>query len=196
MTISMTISSVSKVQVLDSVLAELANGDVLVALDRLFAELREIRNASSTDEWLRFAKQTAIEHPLCTALHRDPMLRRSFDKPRGYAGDAMLIDYIYRVQRPEGLDSESMAAYDYLTTARPASLAVQTRRRVVARAIDGLLERPRGSRRVLSVACGHLREGQISRAFRDAALDEVVALDSDADSLAMTRMNYATAPVT
>lgn len=180
---------------LDQIHEEFLRGDTLVALDRLFAELRDLRARKSTEGWLEFAKQTAIEHPLREAIHREPMVCHSFEKPRGYAGDAELIDYIYRVSTPEGVSEQIREAYDYCTTARPASLAVQTRRRVVARAIDELVHRPRGLRRALAVACGHLREAELSRALAAGEIDEVVALDADELSLARARREYGELPI-
>lgn len=192
----MIASKEDDLRILDGIHDELIRGDPLVALDRLFAELKGLRERKTTDEWLEFAKETAIEHPLCAAIHREPMVSRSFEKPRGYAGDAKLIDYIYRVRTPDDVDEDVRRAYDCCTTARPASLAVQTRRRVIARALDGLMERPRGQRRALAVACGHLREVELSRAVDEGEIDEIVALDSDPVSLAQARRDYEHLPVT
>ena len=43
-------------------------------------------------------------------LHADPMARRSFEKPRGYAGDAVLLDDLYglRVPDPQHLQARSI----------------------------------------------------------------------------------------
>lgn len=192
----LTLLRIHGVDLLDRIHLELTTGDALLALDRLFVELRTLRGVMKPEEWRRFAKETAIQHPLCKLLHQDPMISRSYEQPRGYAGDAELIDYIYRIRRPEAAPPRVEEIFDYFTTARPASLAVQNRRRVVARRLDGLLRAPRGLRRVLSVACGHLREGHLSRAFLGKQLDEVVALDADALSLECLERNFPDHQVT
>ena len=64
------------------------------ALTRLFEGLRELRSAASTGEWPGLREQIQ-SHPVRALIHEDPMTRRSFEKPRGYAGDAVLLDYIY-----------------------------------------------------------------------------------------------------
>ena len=187
-----TMSIPTGTALLDQVRSEFLDGDPIVALDHLFAGLNRVRARLAPSEWRVFAKQTAIEHPVRDLIHEDPMMRRAFEKPRGYAGDAVLIDYIYRLRRAEGVGHLGEAIYDYATSARPAALGVQTRRRIVARAIDRLRERPVGNRRVLSVACGHFREGHLSRAFQAGEIDEVIGLDSDADSLGVVDENFAT----
>jgi SAM-dependent methyltransferase len=61
---------------------------------------------------------------------------------------------------------------------------VLERRTILAGEIDAVAER-RHSPRILSIACGHLREAQVSNAVRQGAISEFVALDQDAESLAV-----------
>lgn len=190
----MTMKPTVGTTLLDAVHEEIVHGDPVHALDRLFAGLRGLRRDLDHDSWRAFSKGAAIEHPLREVIHQDPMMRRSFEKPRGYAGDAVLIDYIYRVHQAAG-PGLGREIYDYATSARPASLGVQHRRRVIARAIDALASRPPGQRRVFSVAAGHFREGHLSRAFRKGELDEVVALDADAKSLAVIHDTFPSGAV-
>jgi extracellular factor (EF) 3-hydroxypalmitic acid methyl ester biosynthesis protein len=71
----------------------------------------------------------------------------------------------------------------------PACQGVRTRRAIVAATIDRLAEeRPRP--RVLSIAAGHLREASLSVAVRRRKVGRLVALDSDAESLAEVRQSY------
>lgn len=181
-----TITMTESTMLLDRVRSELLQGDVTVALDRLFAGLHEARSVMDPETWRRFAKERAIDHPLRDLIHQDPMVRRSFEKPRGYAGDAVLIDYIYRLRGRDEVSGVGRQVYDYASSARPAALGVQGRRRLMARRLDAVADaRPDGVARVLCVACGHFREGHLSRAFLADRHDEVIALDSDAESLAV-----------
>lgn len=181
---------------MDAALQELQQGRAWVALDRVFAGLNTIRERLDRADWLHWADTEFAEHPLFASLMEDPMLKRSYEKPRGYPGDAVLLDYIYRIRQPHECPSLGREIWDHCTSTRPAALAVQARRRVIGRALDELAERPVGQRRALAVACGHLREGHLSDALRGDELDEVLALDSDSESLAVVERLFGSHGVT
>ena len=177
---------------LDEVQSDLTQGAGSAALERLFEGLQDLRSSLGRDDWQSFAKKAAIEHPLRELVHHDPMVRRSFEKPRGYAGDAQLIDYIYRLRGSDEVSGIGREVYDYASSVRPAALGVQMRRRAMADELDRVAAaKPDQSARVLCVACGHFREGQLSRAFLEDRHDEIVALDSDAESLAVVDADFA-----
>ena len=152
------------------------------AVRALFEGLRSLRGAGCADSW-RAVTSRVMAHPVRALIHEDPMTRRSFEKPRGYAGDAVLLDYIYRHTVLEDVTSTGRVVNDY-AVGRPAACAVRHRRDYLAHRIDRVADRVEGAR-VLSVACGHLREGELSTAVRTGALGELVALDADEDSLAV-----------
>ncbi|MEM7201380.1 MAG: class I SAM-dependent methyltransferase [Planctomycetota bacterium] len=171
------------VALLDRTQRDLEGGASHRAMRRLFAGLQDVRRQLSPVEWRRFATETAIHHPVRALLHRDPMTRRSFDKPRGYSGDAVLLDYIYRVLGAEPTCSIGRSVYDY-AVARTAACGVRHRRDLLARALDDAADEKDGGAHVLSVACGHLREAELSAAARRGGLDRLLALDADGESLA------------
>ena len=81
-------------------------------------------------------------------LHEEPATVRSFRRPRGYAGDARLIDFLYehpavdaelRSASPRGRTMNAMAL------ASATSVAVQERRRLLARLLDATAERGEAS---------------------------------------------------
>lgn len=165
------------------------------ALCRLFEGLRELRHRAGEESWPEL-RQAIQAHPVRELIHEDPMTRRSFEKPRGYAGDAVLLDYIYGelVDAQEGASPRARAVQRY-ASGRPAAAAVRHRRQWLAFQIDraadrALAERPTGAR-VLSVACGHLREGRDSVALQSGAISECVAVDADARSLAEVERDFA-----
>jgi len=43
-------------------------------------------------------REECLQHPVAKLLLQEPITRWSFQKPRGYSGDAVLIDYIYRLK--------------------------------------------------------------------------------------------------
>lgn len=131
-------------------------------------------------------------HPLARLLLADPFTHRAATKPRGYAGDAVMMDYIYSVEDGTGAPPEAcpfgreLFAY---STSTAAPRAVRVRRRLIAGLVDGLAARV-SQPRVLSLAAGHLREAGLSWAVRQGRVGEYVALDQDAESLAVIEADY------
>ena len=163
-----------------------SNGDHLQvgrALDGLFGGLNEQRLSCPAEEWQSLVKMCR-SHPILTTLHEDPFTGRAFAKPRGYAGDAQLIDLIYgpedRLPEPDatrlGLD-----IYRY-TTSAPAAEGVRSRRGYIADLIDSTTsEHP--EQHILAIAAGHLREANLTTAVRRLRFGRFVALVSDPVSL-------------
>jgi hypothetical protein len=163
-----------------------AVNDALVweAMDELVLGLQVRRLHFSEREWEECVT-CCLAHPLRGLVHQDPFTRRAFTKPRGYAGDAVLLDFIYgkeeRWPMPEGTTPLGRAIFDY-TTAAPAPAGVRARREFIANLLDQLAEeihRPH----VLSVAAGHLREALLSSAVKRRKIGRFVALDADRESL-------------
>jgi hypothetical protein len=63
---------------------------MMIQLLRRFRARRE----DDPDLWAGYAR-ACLNHPVCRLLHQDPLTYRAFSKPRGYAGDAVMMDYIY-----------------------------------------------------------------------------------------------------
>ena len=152
-------------------------------LDALFGGLAELRQESRPDEW-RETIALCRQHPLRELVHQDPFTSRAYSKPRGYAGDAVMLDYMYGREElwPEPDATPLGRAIFRYTTAAPASEGVRCRRGFVAEFLDRLTE-SLPHPHVLSVAAGHLREAALSSAVRRRRLGRFVALDSDSESL-------------
>jgi SAM-dependent methyltransferase len=119
-------------------------------------------------------------------LKQDPFLRRVNEKPRGYAGDAVMIDLIYRTgDCPQIVGSATpFGQLVYATTsASAASDAVRERRSILAERIDLTADRVNRPS-ILAVAAGHLREAGLSRAFAEGRIGRWIALDQDPASIA------------
>lgn len=174
------------IELLDSVDHLIESNQVAEGMRKLFVGLDRLRSSCARSRWQTFAREEAISHPLCAKIHEDPMVRRSFEKPRGYAGDAVLLDYLYGL-RPR--DDASPIGRDIakVSAGRGPAAAVRHRRDLIAYRIDQLAERSQKPIRILSVACGHFREGLQSIAVQTGTVREVVALDADADSLQEVR---------
>jgi hypothetical protein len=160
------------------------------ALDELFLGLRERRMHSTSESWAAFVEQCR-KHPLMETLHRDPFTFRAFSKPRKYAGDAVMMDYIYgreEMWEPPTTDPVGRAIFDY-TTAAPASEGVRARRAFIASRIDRMAEE-KNRPHILSIASGHLREAELSAAVRRRKTGRFVALDADPLSAAEVQQSY------
>ena len=159
-----------------------------------------LRNGTDAEQWIKMVKEQLTPHPLMDAIRKCPMTARCADKPRGYAGDAVMIDYIYGTgglgALPDSALAKSVFAY---TSASPPSRAVRYRRHRLADMIDNCatehLHAHKKGLRILSVAAGHGRELELSAAFRSGLISEFVALDQDAESLQELTKAYAGLPV-
>jgi len=162
-----------------------------LALDELFVALRERKLNSTAAEWAAFVALARL-HPLTELLHQDPFTYRAFSKPRGYAGDAEMMDFIYGREEhwsPPPAEPIGRQVFDY-TTLAPASEGVRARRAFMASRIDRLAE-DRSRPHILSIAAGHLREAGLSAAVRRRRTGRFVALDADAVSAAKVRDCYS-----
>jgi SAM-dependent methyltransferase len=169
----------------------LKSGDAQRGMATLFGSLKHLRGSLDQDEWATLATGEIRSHPAREWVHQDPFTFRSFSKPRGYPGDAELIDHVYgagtRLQWPHPA-TDAGGLYGYTTNTAPCR-AVRFRRRFMAGLID---EAARGQRapRILSIAAGHLREIELSEAARCGRALELIALDQDEASLGVIREDY------
>lgn len=132
-------------------------------------------------------------HPVAAFFHEDPFTRWSFEKPRGYSGDAHLIDFIYGDPSTE---AEIAAAsplgrelYEY-TKASPSPVAVRERRDILTEYVDRIADEKGPETEILTVAAGHLREANRSVALKEKRIKRWVALDQDPHSVGLMTQNF------
>ena len=177
-----------------------SNGALHIALEpTLLDEVYEKVSCGQIDEGmnallpgLKARRLAGLQHPLRELLHQDPFTCRAFRKPRGYAGDAILLDFIYAREEewppPDGVTELGARIYEY-TTRSAACEGVRARRGFIADLLDRTAERtPRAH--VMSVAAGHLREAELSAAVKRRRFGRFVALDSDRESLSQIERSY------
>ena len=80
---------------LDAAYDQIRAGRLAPALDDLFDDLLG-RRREAPAEWPAYGCE-CLSYPLRELLHQDPFTYRAFSKPRGYAGDAVTMDYIYGI---------------------------------------------------------------------------------------------------
>jgi len=164
----------------------LSGGDVTLAVDILSDGLWWMRTALPQEAW-SVTIDLLRAHPVMGLLQENPFARRAFVKPRGYAGDAPMIDMLYYGRDAGGARDASPLGLALLDrdVAAPAAVALRERRDFMAELIDHVAEaQPMPA--ILAAACGHLREGLMSQAVLQRRIDRLVALDQDSESLAIT----------
>ncbi|WP_245396363.1 class I SAM-dependent methyltransferase [Jiella sonneratiae] len=130
-------------------------------------------------------------------MSQDPLSNWSFTKPRGYSGDASLLDIYYKHPSMDDVVAEATPLgrqiYDY-TVNVPACAAGRERCEILARTVDEAADACDGAAEIFAVAAGHLREAEICRSLPAKAIRRWVALDQDPVSVGvMTRDHAGTA---
>lgn len=181
-------SNLMDVAFLDSWRAKLqSTEDVAETMMGLVSELQQVRNALSTEDWKQIATSAYRQHPIMALLHQDPFTLRAFAKPRGYAGDAEMLDFIYAEQ--DGFTLPALVESTELgrricnyTSNGEAPRAVRVRRRIIVERLNDLVTR-KPQPHILSMACGYLREAKGCSAFLEGRIGRYVAVDHDRESL-------------
>ena len=128
------------------------------------------------------------EHPAFSVCQEDPYTHRAFTKPKGYAGDAVMLDYVYEGVPPAGT-SERGATVFTVTTRGPMGLSVLYRRSLLKAYIDDVVATTPDFR-ILSVASGHCRELEGSLLASEDCSGEFLALDQDASCCERIAADY------
>ena len=172
------------VKILDYAYEKVQDGHVTEGMRELLPVLQARRIKSSEPEWAEYV-EVCLRHPLRGMLHQDPFTFRAFSKPRGYAGDAVLLDYVYGREEhwpaPDATTHLGKQIFEF-TTGSAACEAVRARRGHIADLVDGISEEI-GKPHILSVAAGHLREALLCSTIKRRRFGRYVALDSDDKSL-------------
>lgn len=158
----------------------------------LIAELDALRAGAPRDEWRRWIEREIRPHPLFPAMLEDPFVRHSATRPRGYPGDAELLDFIYRSDnvRARVASASPLGKRLYrFSCETPAPEAVRLRSALAAAEIDRAAAHGRRPH-ILSVACGHLREAPVARSPAAGTLGRYVGVDQDRQSLDLVRREY------
>ncbi|HEX4763266.1 MAG TPA: hypothetical protein VFU92_02980, partial [Usitatibacter sp.] len=100
---------------LDVALAGLRQGRVEESLSALVAELAALRAASTAESWNALLGKLRA-HPLCEAIHKDPFAFRCYSKPRGYAPDAVALDYVLRAREMKVRSRDPVGAIHHFAT--------------------------------------------------------------------------------
>jgi SAM-dependent methyltransferase len=166
--------------ILDQVLDTFCTAPSPHAIDWLANQLGEIFDLAVADDDLPLFKTICKAHPLAKLVLEDPYTRRAVEKPRGYAGDAVMLDYIYR---PQAVSASAMGlAMHQATTGLSSAKSILWRRDYLAKQITGAMDRT-SSAEILAVACGHMRELDLVIRPRNREALKITGVDLDQASL-------------
>ncbi|QKD06310.1 class I SAM-dependent methyltransferase [Mesorhizobium loti] len=159
---------------------------------RLLSLLNALRDKVHPDVWQALIP-VAQNHPLQKYFLEDPLTHWSFTKPRGYSGDAELLDYIYcdpHVAESVASASEIGKALYSHTQNVPSCVAARERRDLLTRYVDEAAVKNGPDTEVLAIAAGHLREANRSVALAEGGLKRWVALDQDPQSVGLIARDF------
>jgi extracellular factor (EF) 3-hydroxypalmitic acid methyl ester biosynthesis protein len=161
-----------------------------IAVQSLVADLDATRASRSTEEWRDYARAFQ-DHSLVKHLRQDAFTYRGFRKPRGYAGDAVLMDMVYGTGDGALVAKSSDLGKRIYAVAESTSIFTSTRDRVarLTAGIDGVCTQNPNAH-IMSVACGHLREAANSDAVKSNRFGRFVGLDQDRRSLREIQKNH------
>lgn len=177
-------------QLLDSVYKDYQSEDnnLLESLQEVVHHLNKLRAVLVTDQWKYILEKAVWQHPFCEIVNQDPCTKHSHDQPRGYAGDAGLIDYYYK-QDSFSADPDTCPDQLKWTQNKPSGRAVRNRAVLMAQTIDSVCAR-HSNPRIMSVACGHLVEAALSNSVFEEKFDQFIAFDQDESSLAKVNRQF------
>jgi hypothetical protein len=103
---------------MDQALIDIERGNISCGMARLAGRLTTVRRGLARQEWLQFIENRVRPHRVREVVHLDPLTKRAFSRPRGYAGDAVMMDYIYGRPPAELQHSPDVVRrlYSYCTT--------------------------------------------------------------------------------
>lgn len=181
----MTVSNIHISSMLDEMAIQFMNkpdncDEILVSFSQ---KLMEIKRAIPFHEWKDVVAPAFLKHPLQQILLQDPFTKRAFHKPRGYAGDAVMMDLLYAGDgsvSPALEGTETAIGTQLYRSVMKLSTAegVRNRKYAIAKRLDEIAAQKENPD-VLAVACGHLREANHSVALQNGKVGKYFALDSD-----------------
>ncbi len=159
------------------------SGRQVQGIEELVVHLHEARGDATA---FHRATEALRNHKLFDLVRMDPYTDHSMQRPRGYPGDAELIDMIYRVAPASDPGAFGQSLFDR-TIACGASEAVR-QRLLFARQL--LAETVGDGKSVCSLAGGHLREAD---GLAGKPLGTFTVVDQDAQSLSVVKQTHGAA---
>jgi len=168
----------------DQILEMIERGNAAQAMMLLTGKLY---NAVEDSESWPQTRAELRQHTLYNVLLEDPYTGRSARRPRGYPGDAALIDIIYDKASPEPMTRRGREVFNVAIEFQ-ASEGVRQRRAYAETLVTKAWAE---GKRILVLACGHFREGDT---LIGKDITNITLVDQDEESLAVIRRNHGDGP--
>ena len=178
--------------VLDRARVFFEQNDVGQGMDELILGLTTARQKMPQATWEAFCRTDCVSHPIRFMVHQDPLTERAYFKPRGYPGDAVLMDLFYGDERVRPFVDEATTLGKQIygrTSNGSAARALRRRKEILATMIDRVSSSTNAAH-VLTLGCGHLREAELSSAVKERRVQRFVAMDRDPDTLRVVREKF------
>lgn len=172
---------------LDHTYKQLIEAPTTDQIDELSTNLNEFYDQACVSGKLANFRKTCQEHTLHKVLLEDPYTERAFSKPRGYAGDAVMLDYIY-VPKKINLTTTGDIIHR-ATTNHSDAKSILFRKQYIQSTITNLAKKKPG-KSIFSVASGHMRE--LDESSIDLRNTQITALDIDKQSLEFAVKEHST----
>jgi extracellular factor (EF) 3-hydroxypalmitic acid methyl ester biosynthesis protein len=168
-------------------------------LQDLMASLEGLRSQClDLNEWHNIVAHLRL-HRIYSLMLEDPYTLRATQKPRGYPGDALLLDFVYRhpliardVQQSSALGQR---IYEYTGIESPPAKAVRNRRDSIAKILRSAVDFA-SIRGVLAFACGHLREFDVAFPDANSPFAQFIACDQHSEPLEVVQSCYGDRGIT
>jgi extracellular factor (EF) 3-hydroxypalmitic acid methyl ester biosynthesis protein len=164
----------------------------------ILGDLNRLRATTPENTWRTSLIPRLRGEPFYSWAQEAPVCRWSTTKPRGYAGDAHVIDFLYRSDdiAQEVLDATlaGQAIHNCLINSH-SSRSVRNRKDYFARQIVRAVMRNHTAR-ILVLACGHFREGDVIIENDAFSHVKIICLDQDPVSCAEVKRRFANSAVT
>jgi hypothetical protein len=161
----------------------------LEALPDLLRDVEETRKKMGLKEWRQFVSSSPEIRRWRYFLCHDPYTRWGVLKPRGYSGDARVMDFAYRhpsVQTDLKQSGRTGQAIYRYTSGCEQSVSARKRIDFIVCQVNKFVEDrgPKASKiYVASYACGHGRELEFLSLETLRAIECFYAIDTDSDAL-------------
>lgn len=176
-------------RILDKTYEDFQNEDYVSGVYNLCIRLGKLLQTHGTDTFQNWIKDYCLSHPVSGYLMESPFTKRCFDKPKGYAGDATLIDYIYQLGDLKEVHTQAGKMIHDACIMSSCCDSVRWRAVHLGSEIDKMFELKGRKISALSIASGHLRELSYIENFSDK-IDNFVGLDQDEESNEEARRSY------
>jgi SAM-dependent methyltransferase len=167
----------------DGIAESILDGEVRSGIETL---VRRLDDEITRPESWPSVLQGLRGHRLHDLLLQDPFTSHSWRKPRGYAGDAALIDIIYD-QQPAPTTTALGRAILPVSTNYGVAKAVRERREFSRRMLMDAMEKGQS---VCALACGHWREADGLESAGGPSANRIVVVDQDPLSLDRVRLRH------